>query len=155
MTLLRSHPLLSIWYHNRADPYSSQLRLGVLLATLLISMAVNASMFAGRLDLNDGGDASASATTAAPSTDPISTLSLTLYSSCIMLLVSTALSKLFIRAGVHASARGTNWWMWFAMAVLFSSSAVAIAACLMYAMRFDMGARASEAREVRWRRESR
>jgi hypothetical protein len=130
MTVLRSHPLLSIWYHNRLDPYSTQLRLCALFASLLISMAVNASMFVGDARLS-GADPAANG-------NPISSVTLAFYSSFLMLLVSMSFSGLFIRAGTDADARGTNWWMWAALAVLFVSCAAAAVTCLMYAMRFDL-----------------
>ena len=79
-TFLRSHPLLSLWFHNPADPFSTQLRLSALFASLFTSLAASSIFYApARLATIE------------------SDLSVSFYSSVLMYFVNWGFSQLFIR----------------------------------------------------------
>jgi hypothetical protein len=77
---LRSHPSLSVWFHHPEDPYSGQQRLSVMAVCVLTSLAINAICFSPENQRSFESD-----------------LSISIYSSIFVSILTVGLTNLFVR----------------------------------------------------------
>jgi hypothetical protein len=127
LTVLRTHQVLSVWFHNPLDPYSTGMRLASLFVSIFTSLASSAVLFNPN---------------AAADTNP--RLTVAFYSSVFGLTAGYFCSKIMIsladRAAAESRTLGVCPSKWRVLALFFVTSYCASAAftALTYALRFDL-----------------